>query len=420
MKILHISDLHFGKVIHGISMLENGDQPYWVDRFLDKAGEIRPDAVVIAGDVYDRSSPSGEAVTLLSRLLEGLEEMGVCVLLVAGNHDSGPRLAFARDILARQNIHIAGTVSKSMTSVTLQDEFGPVTFWLMPYVFPAAVAYALGDESIRDYETAVRRLIAEQPIDPQSRNVIIAHQNVTSGGSEVPRGGSESAVGGVGQVGHTAFDCFDYAALGHIHAAFPVGRETVRYSGSPLCYHFDETRQPAKGPILISMGEKGTAPVISTVSIPPLHPMREIAGTFEEVRELELARQTKGEYLKLVITDSLITPEISGFFHDLAESRGSVLMECKSECRLYSSEQPVQGTENVKEKSTEELFSLFYADRCGGEQPDAQDCELLRYAAELIRHSEGQDGRADKTDEKTVDALMEFLIKQEEKNRETR
>ena len=414
MKLLHISDLHFGKAIHGVSMLENGDQPYWVNEFLALVSEIKPDAVLIAGDVYDRSSPSGEAVTLLSRLLEGLEERGVCVMLVAGNHDSGSRLAFARDILARQHIHIAGTVSRTMTNVTLHDEYGPVTFWLMPYVFPAAVAYALDDDSVRDYETAVRRLIAEQPIDTAARNVIIAHQNVTSGGSEVPRGGSESAVGGVGQVGHTAFDCFDYAALGHIHAAFPVGRDTVRYSGSPLCYHFDETRQAAKGPVLIEMGAKGTEIGIQTLHIPAFHPMREMKGAFKELRETELARQTRGEYLKLIITDSIITPEISGFFHDLARSRDSVLMECKSEFRQYAADLSLQSAENIREQSTEELFSAFYAERCGGQQPDEKDGELLRYAAELLRHDGTNDGRPDKIDEKTVDALTAFLMKQED------
>ncbi len=138
-----------------------------------------------------------------------------------------------------------------MTHVDLWDDYGVVKFWLMPYLFPAAVAEALEDEEIRDYDTAVRRLIAEQGIDDSERNVIIAHQNVTVNGKEVTRGGSESAVGGVGQVGHSAFDCFDYAALGHIHAAYAVGRKSVRYAGSPLCYHFDETRQPQKGPVLV-------------------------------------------------------------------------------------------------------------------------------------------------------------------------
>ena len=308
MRFLHISDLHLGKVIHGVSMLENGDQPYWIERFLALAGELRPDAVLISGDVYDRGSPSGAAVALLSRLVEGLADLGVCVLLVAGNHDSGQRLAFARDVLARQNVHIAGTAEREMARVTLRDEFGPVTFWLMPYVFPAAVAQALEDDSIRDYDTAVRRLLAAQELDPAERNVIVAHQNVTAFGAEAPRGGSESAVGGVGQVDFSAFDAFDYAALGHIHAAYHVGREEVRYAGSPMCYHFNETRQETKGPVLVELGPKGAPLRIETRIIPPLHPMREMRGALEELRERELAGSGRGEYLRLVITDRPLTP----------------------------------------------------------------------------------------------------------------
>ena len=128
MKFLHISDLHFGKVIHGVSMLENRDQPYWAEKFLALSEEIHPQAVVISGDVYDRSSPSGAAVELLSCLVEKLAELGICVMLVAGNHDSGQRLAFARSLLARQNVHIAGTVGEKLDCVKLEDDYGPLQF----------------------------------------------------------------------------------------------------------------------------------------------------------------------------------------------------------------------------------------------------------------------------------------------------
>ena len=414
MRFLHISDLHLGKVIHGVSMLENGDQPRWVDRFLALTDRVQPDAVVISGDVYDRGSPSGAAVSLLSRLVEGLAERNICVLLTAGNHDSGQRLAFARDILARQNIHIAGTVERQLVHVTLRDEFGPVTFWLMPYVFPAAAAAALGDETIHDYDTAVRRLLAAQEIDPAARNVIAAHQNVTAFGKEGPRGGSESAVGGVGQVDFTAFDAFDYAALGHIHAAYPVGREAVRYAGSPLCYHFDELRQEKKGPLLVELGEKGSPLHVETLEIPPLHPMRELRGAFETLRETELAAPKKGEYLRLVVTDQPMSPEISDFFQTLAEQRGSVLMERVSEYRRFADEISVPGMDSVREKPLEELFADFYADRSGGEGPDEADLDLLTQAGELIRnHLPDPARRADVSEDLTA-ALLRYLMEQED------
>lgn len=412
MRFLHISDLHLGKVIHGVSMLENQDQYYWVERFLTLSSEIKPQAVVISGDVYDRGSPSGAAVALLSRLVEGLADLGICVLLVAGNHDSGQRLAFAREILARQNVHIAGTVEEKVTCVTLQDDYGPVHFWLMPYVFPAAVSQVLNDDTIRDYDTAVRRLLGVQEINPEERNVLVAHQNVTAFGAEAPRGGSESAVGGVGQVDYTAFDAFDYVALGHIHAAYKVGRDEVRYAGSPMCYHFNETRQASKGPIVIDMGPKGAPLQIETRIIPPLHPMREMRGTFQELQEVELERKTKGEYLRLVITDQPMTPQISDFFQGLAEKRDSVLMDRVSEFRRFNDEITGTDSDAVREKTTEELFADFYLERCGSE-PDELDRDLLHQAGELLRNSHPNPKQRTAVDTETVSALLRYLTEQE-------
>lgn len=413
MRFLHLADLHLGKVIYGTSLLENGDQPYWVDAFLHLSEEVRPDAVVIAGDVYDRSSPSGEAVALLSRLVEGLSERSIPVMLVSGNHDSGKRMAFARDILARQNVHIAGDLTRELEHVTLTDKFGPITFWLMPYVFPTMVSQLLDDESIRDYDTAVRRLLTEQPLDPATRNVIVAHQNVTCGGVEAQRGGSESMVGGVGQIDFTAFDLFDYAALGHIHAAYHVGRETVRYAGSPLCYHFDETRQPRKGPVLVELNEKGAPVKLETLHIPPLHPMREIRGPLEEIKATESSRSDRNEYLRLIVTDQPMTPEISDFFQALAEKRDSVLMERLSELQRFSGDVISPDTQALREKSLEELFADFFSQRSGGEALPRADQELLAAAGELIRNNQPDPRQRYAVDPGLTDALLRILLNQE-------
>ena len=413
MRFLHISDLHLGKVIHGVSMMAE-DQPDWIDRFLELTEALRPEAVVISGDVYDRGSPAGEAVELLNALVTGLARRDVSVMMIAGNHDSGQRLSFARDILARQKIHIAGKLERSLTHVTLHDGFGPVTFWLMPYVFPAAVARLLEDDTIRDYETAVRRLLAEQKPDPGARNVIVAHQYVTCAGAELVRGGSESAVGGVGEMDFSVFDGFEYAALGHIHAAYPVGRESVRYAGSPLCYHFNETRQRGKGPVLVELGAKGTQPRIETLRIPPKHPMRELRGAFPELRESELRNERRGEYLRVAITDRPMTPEISDFFHSLAEKRGSVVMECVSEFRRFSDGPGAPDAQAVREKTLEELFCDFFSARCGGEEPDAPDLALLRQAGALIRNSAPDPARRNAVSAAQTEALYNYLMQQEE------
>lgn len=405
MKFLHLADLHFGKSIHGVSLVENGDQPAWAERFLKLAEELRPDAVVMAGDIYDRNAPSGDAVSLLDRVITGLAGLGIPVLMTAGNHDSGQRLSFGGRLLAKQNIHICGVLSRELPHVTLSDGHGPVTFWLMPYIFPALAAQMLEDDSIHDYDTAVRKLLAAQEIDFTQRNVLAAHQNVTVNGQEVGRGGSESMVGGVGQVDYTAFDGFDYVALGHIHAAYPVGRDSVRYAGSPLCYHFTETRQARKGPLLVELGAKGQPPVITTQIIPALHPMREIRGAFAEIRAAELAGERRGEYLRIVLTDRRPEPEDYRFFRELYESRGSVLMELVSEYRQFRDiDAPPAGA--AGEKSVEELFLDFYAERCGS-APGIQEQALLQFAGEQLRMPEGA------LLERQARAMLEYALKQE-------
>ena len=403
MRFLHLADLHLGKMLCGLSLLTAGDQPAWVEKLLSLTEETKPDAVVIAGDVYDRGMPSGGAVQLLSRLVTALAEMGLPVLIAAGNHDSGQRLDCFRDILSRQKVYISGVLRRELTHVTLHDEYGPVTFWLLPYTFPAAAAQVLADESITDYDTAVRRILAAQDMDPSARNVIVAHQNVTVGGKELPRGGSETVVGGVGQVEHTAFDAFDYAALGHIHAAYAVGRETVRYAGSPMCYHFDEIRQPEKGPLLVTLGEKGAPVQTETLHIPPLHPLRELRGTYAEL--LRAAGQAgQGEYVKLVLTDRPLTPDVSAYFQAVFEARGSVLMERGSVYQRFAGPGDTPEAETLRDKSVDELFADFYTDRSGGESPTAEDAAVMRYAAELLRDPSGGGAEA-------AEKLLAYIVR---------
>lgn len=411
MKLIHIADLHFGKNLHGFSLIENRDQPYWAEQFLRLVEEEKPDAVLIAGDVYDRGAPANQAVELLDSFLTGLADLGIPVLMVSGNHDSGTKLAFANKMLESSRLYIAGSVSGGVKRVRLTDAFGPVDFWLLPYVFPALVADVLGDETIRDYDTAMRRLLEAQNIDFSVRNVLIAHQNVMANGTEALRGGSETMVGGVGEIDYTAFDGFDYVALGHIHAAQAMGRPTVRYAGSPLCYHFSELRHPAKGPVIITLGEKGTQPEISTRLLPPLHPMREITGSFAEILEEEKERETGGEYLRVVLTDDHVPVDAGAQLKAVFESKGSRLMELTREVRSVGSERNPAVADGTGEKSVEELFRDFYQDRTGGELPDAAQWELLCFAAEQMRNAGEVSAKALDAD---LDALIRFAMGQEE------
>ncbi len=405
MKFYHLSDLHFGKSIYGLSMLD--DQRYWVEQFVNVCKENLPDAIVIAGDVYDRAAPSGDAVELLDGMLTQLAEMDIPVMLIAGNHDSGQRLSFGHSILAKQNIHIAGTVKKELEHVTLEDEYGPVTFWLLPYTYPDQVIQILGDEDIHTYDQAVRRLLEEQPIDLTQRNVIVSHQNVTANGIETERGGSETMVGGVGQVDYTAYDAFEYAALGHIHRAYPVGRKEVRFAGTPLCYHMNETTQADKGYTEVVLHAKGTETEIRQAGIKPLHTMRYLKDTRDAIYALLNADAGRDEYIGITITDERITPEINNYLKQLLSARGSILMELLSTYSAFSGEAVSAEKEAVETKALEELFADLYAEQRGGIPPEDDEYALMQYAGELVRNVDTHEP----LDPKMVTKMVERALK---------
>ncbi len=413
MRFLHLADLHFGKTIYGTSLIDSGDQRVWAERFLELARGIRPDAVVIAGDVYDRGLPPGKAAELLSFMLTGLAEADIPILMTAGNHDSVSHLSFLSTLLAKQQVYISRlpeASSPELTHVTLQDAHGPVTFWLLPYIFPALIAQVFGEEDIRDYDTAVRRILSAQPIDYSRRNVLVAHQNVTAGGQEAIRGGSESMVGGIGQVDYTAFDGFDYVALGHIHSSYYVGRESVRYAGSPLAYHFNETRQPAKGPLLVTLAEKGGAIQTERQDIEPLHRMREIRGGYDDVRKEAAVFFREREYLRIVLTDTRVTPEIADYLHSAARAAGSTVMELTSEYNSLTGETSLSGERDPHGKPVEELFAGFYTERNRGSEPDEKDLELMAFVGEMTRKAADS---PTEPDEKDFRKILDFVTEQE-------
>ena len=411
MRFMHLADLHLGKSICGTSLIDNGDQRVWVERFQERVRSLRPDAVVIAGDVYDRGLPPGRAAQMLSALVTDLADMDIPVLITAGNHDSIYHLSFLSPLLEARKVYISKPLTQSaeLVHMTLVDENGPVSFWLLPYVYPAMVAQVLNDEGIRDYDTAVRRILAEQPVDFTQRNVLVAHQNVTANGQEAERGGSESMVGGIGQVDYTAFDGFDYVALGHIHSSYSVGRETVRYAGSPLAYHFNEIRQPDKGPLLVTLPERGGRIRIERQDIEPLHRMREIRGKYDEIRNEAAARPWVNEYLKIVLTDQRVTPLISDFLHETAKANGSIVMELTSEFNTFTGDAVLSGTKDMREKPVEELFADFYRERNNGTEPDKQDLALMAFVGEMTRNAAVTQ---EEPDEKEFRKILDFVLGQ--------
>lgn len=298
MKFLHLADLHLGKRVNGFSMLE--DQAHILRQILAILDDEQPDGVLIAGDVYDKSVPSVEAVELLDGFLTELRARGVPVLLISGNHDSPERLAFGGRVMDSCGIHISPVYDGALAPVTLHDAFGPVHVWLLPFVKPAHVRRWFPDADIESYTDAMAEAVAHMDIDTAARNVLVTHQFVTGG----TRSGSEElSVGGTDNVDSGVFAPFDYVALGHLHGAQHIGRETIRYAGSPLKYSFSEARQH-KSVTVVTLGKKGDVQV-RTVALTPLRELREIRGSYDELTARSFYEHTtyRSDYLHLILTD---------------------------------------------------------------------------------------------------------------------
>ena len=298
MKFLHLADLHLGKRVNGFSMLE--DQAHILRQILAILDDEQPDGVLIAGDVYDKSVPSVEAVELLDGFLTELRARGVPVLLISGNHDSPERLAFGGRVMDSCGIHISPVYDGALAPVTLHDAFGPVHVWLLPFVKPAHVRRWFPDADIESYTDAIAEAVAHMDIDTAARNVLVTHQFVTGGARS---GSEELSVGGTDNVDSGVFAPFDYVALGHLHGAQHIGRETIRYAGSPLKYSFSEARQH-KSVTVVTLGEKGDVQV-RTVALTPLRELREIRGSYDELTARSFYEHTtyRSDYLHLILTD---------------------------------------------------------------------------------------------------------------------
>ena len=287
MKVLHVSDLHIGKRVNGMSMLD--DQRYILRQILDIAEKHQVSVLLIAGDIYDKASPSAEAVTVFDAFLTDAVTAGLRVLAIPGNHDSAERIAYAQGLLEKQGVCLPPVYAGEVERVELEDEHGPVEFWLLPFLKPGDVRRFFPDEEIGDdYSAALRAVLGACAIDQVKRNVVLSHQLVTAYGTAPDRADDEIKLGGMDNVDVSVYDAFDYVALGHVHRPQRVGRDTVRYSGSPLKYSFSEARY-GKSVALVELSEKkpgddvGGCVSFELIPLVPLHDVREVRGTLADV-----------------------------------------------------------------------------------------------------------------------------------------
>ncbi len=302
MKFIHLSDLHIGKTVNGFSMIDEQKNAFC--QILEYVQISRPSAVLIAGDVYDRAVPSVEAVRVFDDFLTSLANEDVVVLLIAGNHDSPERLAYASRLLEDKNIYLSGIFDGKMQSVTLKDAHGEVDFWMLPFIRPALAQSFFDVTKFDTYSDAISAILESSEIDKSKRNVLLSHQFYISTGVTPVRSESEiTPVGGLDAINAGLLSTFDYVALGHLHGSQRVGSDNIRYAGSPIKYSFSEWKQN-KSVLLIELKEKGN---ISTtmLAINPIHDMRELRGNLETLMtEGNLAGDERYDYLRIVLTDN--------------------------------------------------------------------------------------------------------------------
>lgn len=308
MKIYHISDLHIGKQLHYYDLKE--EQEKVLRLIVEKVREGRPDVLLIAGDVYDRAVPSGEAHEMFGAFLEGLAEIQprIPVLIIAGNHDNASRLGFASGFLRKSKIWISVmppvTGQEHLEKVVLSDTFGDVNFYLLPFTKPGYVRQLFPGEEIENYDMAVRRLLEREEIDFTKRNVLMAHQFFVAGDWQPEKSDSEMTyvtVGGIDSVDVSCVRDFDYVALGHIHGAQKIGGEHIRYSGTPLKYSVSEEKQE-KGITVVTLGEKGKPNQYDRIPLVIKPDVRSIKGTLNEVLEAA-TEENKDDYVSIILTD---------------------------------------------------------------------------------------------------------------------
>ncbi len=333
MKLIHLSDLHLGKRVNEFSMLE--DQQYILTEILQIIDREKPDGVMIAGDVYDKSVPSAEAVALLDDFLVRLAKRDLQVFLISGNHDSPERMAFGGRLMAQSGVHLAPVYDGKVSPITLTDNYGPVNLYLLPFLKPAHVRRCFPEREILTYTDALAAAIEAMGADPAQRNVLVTHQFVT-GAARCES--EEISVGGTDNVDVSVFEPFDYVALGHIHGPQQVGRETVRYCGTPLKYSFSEAKHQ-KSVTVVELGEKGAVSV-RTVPLAPMRDLAELRGTYEELtfRGFYQGTSYPRDYVHITLTDEedipdavsklrIIYPNLMKLDYDNKRTRAGIVLE---------------------------------------------------------------------------------------------
>lgn len=371
MKFMHLGDLHIGKRVNDFLMLN--DQEYVLEQIINIIKEENIDGVLIAGDVYDKQVPALEAINLFDDFLTLIANMNVKVFIISGNHDSAERLSFAGRLIEKSGVYIAPMFEGNVIKHTVKDEYGDIDIYMMPYVKPIHVKKYYPDSEIDNYNDALKCVMESVEVDENNRNIIIAHQFVT--GATVCES-EELSIGGLENIDASIFDKFDYVALGHIHGAQKVQRDTLRYSGTPLKYSFSEINHK-KSVTIVDIKDKKDSKVdisINLKELKPLHDMRKIKGTYDEItlKDNYINTDTR-DYLHIVLTDEEDIPDAIGKLRAIYPN----IMKLEYDNSRTRSNNKIDVINDIEEKSPLELFKELYELQNNQEVSEEQEKYLM-------------------------------------------
>lgn len=374
MKIIHLADLHIGKRVNEFSMID--DQKYILNQILEIIDKEKPDAVIIAGDVYDKQVPSIEAVELLDSFISDISKRKTTTFIISGNHDSAERLAFGSSLMAMGKIYISPVYNGKISKYTLKNDFGSANFYLLPFVKPNHVKRFFPDEKIESYTDAIRVVVDNLKLDTSEINILIAHQFVT-GASRTES--EEISVGGLDNVDASVFEDFDYVALGHIHRPQKIGTERIRYCGTPLKYSFSEVND-TKSVSIIEINSKEDFN-LRTIPLIPKRDMRKIRGTYEElITKTSYENTNTDDYIHVTLTDEF---NVVDAIQKLRVIYKNIMKLEYDNMRTRESRKINLDDMVIENKNPLEIFSEFYKLQNNQEMDDEQK-EIIKKIMEEV------------------------------------
>ncbi|MBK2404702.1 exonuclease SbcCD subunit D [Erysipelothrix sp. strain 2 (EsS2-7-Brazil)] len=375
MKIVHLADLHIGRRLNDLSLLD--DQRYVLNQIIEAFDTIKPHVLIIAGDVYDKANPSSEAFEVWNDFLTQLAQQSIHVLIISGNHDSQERLGVGRALFEEHDIYLASHYTGAISSVTLHDDFGPVHFYLFPYIKPSMVRNYHPEFTGNTFQEAFEFIFQDLKINQDERNVAIAHQFVIGNGMTPILSDSEigPSVGGLDAIDASLFKAFDYVALGHIHRPQAIGRETIRYAGSPLKYSFSECMHSKQLPIIDLNNDVS----LSFIDIKPLRDVRLIKGPLEKLYEIGKVEGSE-DYIHAVLTDDIIQGDA---LHKLRSVYPN-LVSLDFDNTRTSTETSLERATTILEQKPFDLFNTFFT-ALNGRDFNQEESDLVKAVIDEIQ-----------------------------------